>query len=135
MDVSLESFLKAFRPGQSRFETWLNELRRLNFSPSKQPALTDHTSVSPFRDPRIVFISCSPIEPYILMHHVFGITFRLNQALSLYLHHHHCQSQHIIFIRLLSISISLFLSLSLSLSFTPGFQLTIETSSLQELLL
>src|SRR6218665_2523788 len=113
MDVSLESFLKAFRPGLNRFQAWLNELRRLNFS--SQAALTDHPSVSPFLDQWIFLISCSPTEPFPSLHHVFEMTFRLNQALSLYLHHHHCQPQPIIiFIRLLYRSISI--------SITLGFQ-------------
>src|SRR6218665_3377410 len=56
MDVSLESFLKAFRPGLNRFQAWLNELRRLNFSSTRQPALTDHPSVWAFLDPWIFLV-------------------------------------------------------------------------------
>src|SRR6218665_2159551 len=70
-------------------------------SPFSQPALPDHPPVSPFLDPRSLLISCSPVEPYPSLHHVFGMTYHPNSTLFLYIHYRHCQSQDIIFILLL----------------------------------
>jgi len=72
-----------------------------NSSPSSQPALLNHHSVSPFLYPWSLLISCSPIETYPSLHHVSGMTYHMNSAPFLYLHHRHFQSQDIIFTRLL----------------------------------
>src|SRR6218665_1510836 len=51
-----------------------------NSPPPSQHALPDQYPVSPSLESRSLFISCSPTEPYPLLHHVSGMTSHLNSS-------------------------------------------------------
>ena len=81
---------------QSSQPTYLREL--FTIQPTRS---TQSSSCLTRSSPRSLLISCFPTEPYLSLHHVFGMTYHLNSAPFLRLHRRHCQSQDIIFIRLL----------------------------------